>query len=104
MATDTTAQNDTAPLPTIADKLRRRPLPHRASARLSWAGQQARLGLVTDESDGGIGMSIALGAVPPHGAAVRVRFLQGESRPATVRHVAPEGGCVQLGLAWSEES
>jgi hypothetical protein len=69
-------------------------------AKISWTNETDRSAHVTDESDGGIGVNIAEGILPYIDSVVTVRFRSGEVRRATVRHVAPEDGCVHLGLSW----
>jgi hypothetical protein len=95
-------QLDTVPCVITSEKLRRRPSPNRAAALLSWGGEAERPARATDESDGGIGMNLALGVAPAVGAVVTLRFADGETRQAVVRHIMPERGCVHLGLAWVE--
>jgi len=72
------------------------------SAFLSWGGEEERRARATDESNGGIGMNMALGAAPAIGTVVTLRFSDGETRQATVRHIMPEGGLVHLGLAYAD--
>lgn len=73
---------------------------NRPSALLSWGTESERPARATDESEGGIGVNLPLGIVPRLGTAVTLRFLDGETRQAMVRHIAPEGVYVPLGLAW----
>jgi hypothetical protein len=101
MASDATRVTDTDPFLVTGDKLQRPPSPDRVSARLSWNNVEEQRVVVTDESDGGVGVAMALGDVPPVGKAVALRFMEGETRQAIVRHVVPDGGCVRVELAWA---
>jgi hypothetical protein len=103
MATDATSVTDTDPFLITGEMLRRPPSPGRVSALLNWNSGSDRRVVVTDESDGGVGVAMALGDVPPVGRTVALRFMDGETRQASVRHVVPDGGCVRLELAWAVE-